>query len=183
MPITQSCAIVAIRWSPMAEPRRYRLWGLALMLLVLALDRLSKEALIDRLDGQDPITVTGFFNLVMVWNRGVSFGLFQQDQTTGRLVLAGFAVLVALGLAIWLWRAAAPLLAAGLGLVIGGALGNAYDRLIYGAVADFFDAHLMGVHFWAFNIADAAITFGVICLMADAVFFSGRPMPAATKEN
>lgn len=167
----------------MAEPRRRWPLGIALTVLVLVLDRLSKEALIARLDGQDPIIVTDFFNLVMVWNRGVSFGLFQQDEALGRSLLAGFALAVALGLAVWLWRSTATLLACGLGLVIGGALGNAYDRLIYGAVADFFDAHLLGIHFWAFNIADAAITFGVICLMIDAVVFSGRQTPAATKEN
>ncbi|RJF90008.1 signal peptidase II [Oleomonas cavernae] len=161
---------------------RHRGLGLILLALTLVADRVSKEALIGRLDGQDAITVTDFFNLVMVWNRGVSFGLFQQGDAAGRYLLTGFAVVVALVLIAWMWRNAARIAVTGLAFVAGGALGNAYDRVVYGAVADFFDFHLFGFHFWAFNIADAAITIGVGFLLLDA-FRGGAKVAPSLKEQ
>ncbi|MCF4164727.1 signal peptidase II [Zavarzinia compransoris] len=149
--------------------KRFRLLGVVLFVVTLVADRISKERLIALLDGQDPVQVTDFFNLVMVWNRGVSFGLFQQGDDSGRYLLTGFAVLVALMLLVWMWRSSSRLAAAGLALVAGGALGNAYDRVVLGAVADFFDFHVSGYHFWAFNIADSAITVGVGLLLLDAI--------------
>lgn len=148
---------------------RYRTFGLALLVLTLLLDRISKEWLVGLLDGQDPITVTGFFNLVMVWNRGVSFGLFQQGDDAGRYLLTGFAVIVGLVLIVWMLRSSTRLGVAGLALVAAGALGNAYDRVVFGAVADFLDFHFAGYHFWAFNVADSAITIGVGFLLLDAI--------------
>lgn len=148
---------------------RYRTFGLALLVLTLVLDRITKEWLVGLLDGQDPITVTGFFNLVMVWNRGVSFGLFQQGDDAGRYLLTGFAVIVGLVLIVWMLRSSTRLGVAGLALVAAGALGNAYDRVVFGAVADFLDFHFAGYHFWAFNVADSAITIGVGFLLLDAI--------------
>lgn len=148
---------------------RYRTFGLALLVLTLLLDRISKEWLVGLLDGQDPITVTSFFNLVMVWNRGVSFGLFQQGDDAGRYLLTGFAVIVGLVLIVWMLRSSTRLGVAGLALVAAGALGNAYDRVVFGAVADFLDFHFAGYHFWAFNVADSAITIGVGFLLLDAI--------------
>lgn len=148
---------------------RYRTFGLALLVLTLILDRISKEWLVGVLDGQDPITVTSFFNLVMVWNRGVSFGLFQQGDDAGRYLLTGFAVIVGLVLIVWMLRSSTRLGVTGLALVAAGALGNAYDRVVFGAVADFLDFHFAGYHFWAFNIADSAITIGVGFLLLDAI--------------
>lgn len=148
---------------------RYRTFGLALLVLTLVLDRITKEWLVGLLDGQDPITVTSFFNLVMVWNRGVSFGLFQQGDDAGRYLLTGFAVIVGLVLIVWMLRSSTRLGVAGLALVAAGALGNAYDRVVFGAVADFLDFHFAGYHFWAFNVADSAITIGVGFLLLDAI--------------
>jgi signal peptidase II len=165
-----------------AGAARHRGLGLTLLALTLAADRVSKEALIGRLDGQDPVAVTDFFTLVMVWNRGVSFGLFQQGDDVGRYLLTGFAVVVALVLIAWMWRNGARIAVIGLALVAGGALGNAYDRVVYGAVADFFDFHLDGIHFWAFNIADAAITIGVGFLLLDA-FRGGAKVAPSPKEQ
>lgn len=164
----------------MAE--RHRGLGLVLLALILVADRWTKELAIASLDGQDPITVTGFFNLVMVWNRGVSFGMFQQGDDMGRYLLTGFAVLVAIGLLVWMWRTPVRIAAIGLSLVAGGALGNAYDRIVYGAVADFLDFHLAGFHFWAFNIADSAITIGVGFLLLDA-FRGGAKVSPSPKEQ
>lgn len=165
----------------MADPRRLRILGLALFAAILVADRLSKEILVPLLDGQDPIVVTGFFNLVMVWNRGVSFGLFQQGDDVGRYLLTGFAVVVGLLLVIWMLRSTTGLAVTGLALVAAGALGNAYDRMVFGAVADFLDFHLSGYHFWAFNVADSGITIGVGLLLLDA--FRARPELAAVSKE
>lgn len=165
----------------MADPRRLRILGLVLFAAIFVADRLSKEILVPLLDGQDPIVVTGFFNLVMVWNRGVSFGLFQQGDDVGRYLLTGFAVVVGLLLVIWMLRSTTGLAVTGLALVAAGALGNAYDRMVYGAVADFLDFHLSGYHFWAFNVADSAITIGVGLLLLDA--FRARPELAAVSKE
>lgn len=165
----------------MADPRRLRILGLVLFAAIFVADRLSKEILVPLLDGQDPIVVTGFFNLVMVWNRGVSFGLFQQGDDVGRYLLTGFAVVVGLLLVIWMLRSTTRLAVTGLALVAAGALGNAYDRMVFGAVADFLDFHLSGYHFWAFNVADSAITIGVGLLLLDA--FRARPELAAVSKE
>jgi signal peptidase II len=136
--------------------------GLALAVAVLLLDRLSKWALIDELADLGIIEVTPFFNLVMVWNRGISFGFLQSGYDWAPYLLAALALAVALVLAVWLWRSRRRLTAA--------ALGNVVDRLLWQAVADFFDFHLMGYHWPAFNIADAAIVAGVAGLLMDGLF-------------
>jgi len=150
--------------------------SLVLGLAVLQIDRLVKVALVNRFMVERepwPVEVTSYFNLVMVWNRGISFGLFQSEET-GRWLLVGLAGLVSLALVVWIWRAANLWVGAALGLVLGGAIGNAWDRFLWGGVADFFDAHAFGYHFWAFNIADVGISVGVIMLVLDSLFARGR---------
>jgi signal peptidase II len=114
------------------------------------------------------IEVTPFLNGVAVWNSGVSFGFLAGHSEMMPYILAGFATAVSIGLAIWLTRARAPLLANGLGLVIGGAVGNIIDRLRFRAVVDFIDVHAAGFHWPAFNLADSAITIGVGLLLLDS---------------
>ena len=142
--------------------------GLAMALVVLGLDQLSKYWLLIWLADKDGwIKLTGFFNLVTVWNRGISFGIFQSGEI-GRWLLVSFSSLVCLGLGIWLWRQTRTWPVFALAMVIGGALGNIIDRILRGAVADFFDFHVMGYHWPAFNIADSAITIGVAMLLYDS---------------
>ncbi len=147
--------------------------------LALAADQASKNLLLYGYDfyALGPaarIDITAFFDLVMVWNRGVSYGLFQADGMTGTLLLTGVSLIAVLALSWWLRTADRRFLALGLGLVIGGALGNLIDRVLYGAVADFFHFHAFGYDWYVFNVADAAITVGVVALLWDG-FVSGKP--------
>jgi signal peptidase II len=150
--------------------RRPAALGLVLAVLTVALDRLTKAWALDALfDPPARIVLLDVLNLVPVWNRGVSFGLLSNDSAWGPWLLGGFALAVAVALLVWLLRADSRVLGAGLGLVIGGAVGNAIDRALYGAVVDFIDAHWDDLHWPAFNIADAAITLGVALLLLDAL--------------
>ncbi|MEQ9643450.1 MAG: signal peptidase II [Alphaproteobacteria bacterium] len=144
--------------------------GFAVALAVLALDRVSKLWLIDMVrEAGGFIEVTGFFNLVMVWNRGISFGLLPSEGA-GRWLLIAVTSAIVLALVVWMVRAKERWLVLALGLIIGGAAGNIIDRAWYGAVADFFDVHGFGYHWPAFNVADSAIVVGVAFLMLDALF-------------
>lgn len=120
------------------------------------------------------IEVTGFFNLVLTYNTGVSFGLFQGDSSWQPFFLVALNLLVAAGLLVWLRKQAFGLLPYAVGLVVGGALGNAIDRLHLPGVVDFLDFHLAGWHWPAFNIADSAIVCGVALIIADGLFQPGR---------
>lgn len=125
--------------------------------------------------GGEVIRVTDFFDYVLVWNTGISYGLFDglPVWVLGLVMLAAIAAL-----SVWWVRADSALVRLGLALCIGGALSNAIDRLLYGAVADFFHLHWGTWSFYIFNIADVAITAGVILLIAD-LFGLGRPRKSA----
>jgi signal peptidase II len=146
-----------------------RLFLIAL-LLTLALDQASKLYLFFIVDiaARQPIEVTPFFNLILVWNQGISYGMFQQTSEFGRWALTLFKVVAAIGLSIWAWRAAEKWLCLGLGLIAGGALGNAIDRVLYGAVLDFAHLYWGKLSWYVFNIADAAIVVGVLLLLYDS---------------
>lgn len=148
-------------------------WGAAAAATALAADQASKALLLygfnfrDMAPG-DHIPVLPFFDLVMVWNRGISYGLFQSQGLSGTLLLTLFSLAAIAALTWWLTRTERPFPAIGLGLVIGGATGNVIDRIMYGAVADFFHFHAFGRDWYVFNVADAAITVGVVALLIDA---------------
>lgn len=120
------------------------------------------------------VPVAGPVNLTMVWNQGVSFGLFRGEADWVRWALAAFSLGVAIALGVWSRRVERPMLGAAIGLVMGGAVGNLIDRVRLGAVADFLD--FQALHFpWVFNIADSAITVGVVLLLLDSVRRDVRP--------
>ncbi|MCP5366995.1 MAG: signal peptidase II [Hyphomicrobiales bacterium] len=145
--------------------------GLAIAAVVAALDQATKWWILTRvMDPPRTIEVTPFFNLVMAWNRGVSFGLFDGDSPYNAWVLTALAVAIVIALLAWLARAQGPAILAGIGLVVGGAVGNVIDRLRFGAVADFLDFHAAGLHWPAFNLADSAITLGAVLLVLDSLF-------------
>ena len=135
----------------------------------LALDQGHKYWMLDvyHMAERGRVAVTSFLDLVLVWNHGISYGLLRQDSDTGRVVLIGFSLAMAAALTLWMVNAASRLSAFSLGLIVGGALGNAADRIVHGAVADFFAFHYAGYHWYIFNIADVAIAAGVIGLLLD----------------
>jgi signal peptidase II len=148
--------------------------GWLVALAALAADQFSKDYLLYGLDFRAlgpaaRIQVLPIFDLVMVWNRGVSYGLFQAGSFAGMAMLTIFSLIAVVALSFWLIKAERSILGVGLGLVIGGALGNVIDRVLYGAVADFFHFYAFGHDWYVFNVADAAITVGVVVLLLDAV--------------
>lgn len=142
----------------------------ALALGGLIADQASKWWMLDKVGiaSRPPIEITSFFNLVMVWNKGISFGMFAGQEAAWFLII--MALVIVAVLLVWLARCRERLIAAAIGLIVGGALGNVIDRLRFGAVADFFDFHLMGYHWPAFNIADSLIFIGVVLLCWDSMF-------------
>ena len=154
--------------------------GLRLGLSVAAVTFLADQALklwilfIFDLAARGRVAVLPFLDLVMVWNRGISYGLFQQDGGIGRLILLAISVAACVFLVFWLRRGVGRLEAWALGLILGGAAGNAVDRFAYGAVADFILLHAGSHEWYVFNIADAAIVVGVALLLYGAFQGQGR---------
>jgi signal peptidase II len=147
--------------------------GALVAALALAADQASKNLLLygfqfKELGREARIELAPFADLVMVWNRGVSYGLLQAGSLAGTIALTVFSLAAVAALSWWLGKADRRILAVGLGLVIGGAIGNVIDRVLYGAVADFFHFHAFGRDWYVFNVADAAITVGVVLLLLDA---------------
>ena len=157
--------------SKLQSPRRIFVCGLSIAALVLVLDQLSKWWVVGTVM-QPPriIPVTPFFNLVLGWNRGISFGLFHGDSAFNVWGLPAIALIIVAFLLVWLWRSTDALLSVAIGLIVGGALGNVIDRIRYGAVADFLDFHALGYHWPAFNLADTGIAIGAALLIYDSLF-------------
>ncbi len=146
--------------------------GLLTTFLTLGADQASKLWLYFRTDLvlTQPWQLSPYADLVVVWNRGVSYGMFQQDGDLGRWVLVAFSLAAVVGLSVWMRRAGSILLGISLGLIIGGAVGNAIDRALYGAVFDFVHLHAGTWSWYVFNLADAAIVAGVLGLVVDALW-------------
>ena len=148
--------------------------GLTLAAVVVLLDQLSKwwvlRLLLPRAPHERMIEFTPFFNLVLVSNRGVSFGLFNDgNEATNALIFTAIAAVIVVCLVVWLTRTRDALLTVAIGLVIGGAIGNVIDRLRLGWVVDFLDFHAAGWHWPAFNVADSAIVVGVGLMLLDGL--------------
>ena len=153
--------------------------GLGVALVVALLDQALKAWMLALVFEPPRVLVLApFFNLAPAWNRGVSFGLLAHGSDWAPWLLAALATGIALYLLRWLSRAENPWVAAALGLVLGGAVGNAVDRLRFGAVVDFLDFHAFGWHFWAFNLADSAITVGAAGLLLTSLLAERLSQPA-----
>lgn len=158
---------------------RRRFWGplsplvLALAALVFGLDQTHKWWMIDvyGIESRAPVRVTPFLDLVMVWNKGVSYGML---TTHTQELLIGLSLFITLLLWAWSSMAERAVTAAALAMVIGGALANAFDRAFRGAVADFFYLHYQSFNWYVFNLADVAIVAGVALLMYESLFSGGQ---------
>ena len=155
---------MAVRlWSPLAP------LVLGLAALVFAVDQLHKYWMLNvyGINEKAPVSITSFFDLVMVWNKGVSYGLFTTHTQEWLIALT-----LAIAVLLWIWACGAKraIAAAAIGMVIGGALGNAFDRFARGAVADFFHFYYQQFSWYVFNIADIAIVAGVALLMYESLF-------------
>lgn len=160
---------------PVAEPTgkavtRLGAAAFALAAVVIVIDQMVKTWILVGLDLPGRVTVpfAGPIHLTMVWNQGVSFGLLRADHDVVRWALTAFSLIVALVLAWWARNSTRPLMGLGLGLVMGGAVGNAIDRFRFGAVVDFVDVTRL-MFPWVFNVADSAICLGVALLLLDSL--------------
>lgn len=151
---------------------RFLRFGLMLALAVLVVDQTSKLWLIFGTSIRQtwPWALAPFLDFTVVWNRGISYGLFQQETELGRWLLAAFKIGAAIFLTFWLRKAESRSEATGIGLIIGGAIGNAIDRIWHGAVFDFVHLHWGDFSWYVFNVADAAIVFGVVFMLWGQLF-------------
>jgi signal peptidase II len=168
-------------FAPANEARAPLLWGaltrfaLAVALVAAAIDQAAKLWLLFVFDlgARGIVTLTPFLDLVLIWNTGISYGLLRQEGPLGQWVLLALKAAAVVLLWIWLARTSSRLTALSLGLIIGGAIGNAIDRLAYGAVADFVLFHVTTASFsfkwYVFNLADVAIVAGVIGLLYETL--------------
>ena len=158
-------------WGP------YSRLGGAVFLATLLLDQAHKWWMLEIYGIQERgrVTVTPFLDLVFVKNIGISYSMFDQESYAGQIMLAVFGLAATVALWVWLARGATSrLLAVSLGLIMGGAIGNAIDRLVLGGVADFFSLHAFGFYWYVFNIADVTIVAGVIGLLYDSLLASRK---------
>ncbi len=153
--------------------------GVIAAIAALLLDQASKLWLLFVFDiaNRGAVSVTPFFDLALAWNTGISYGWFADQGPAGQAVMLAVKAIAVVALAIWMARATTRMATLGLGLIIGGAIGNAIDRLAYGAVLDFALLHVAiggQVYRWyVFNLADVAIVVGVAALLYDS--FIGQP--------
>ena len=157
--------------------------GILAALVTLVADQASKLWLLNGFDlaRKGVVKVTPFFDLVLAWNIGISFGWLQNDGQAAQIALMGVKVVAVVALAIWMAKSQTRLATVALGLIIGGAIGNGVDRLAYGAVVDFalFHIEIGGntYNWYVFNLADVAIVAGVAALLYDS--FLGGPAAKA----
>ena len=149
--------------------------GLIAAVVTLIADQASKFWLVHVFDlaHRDPVRLTPFFDLVLAWNIGISFGWFQNDSALAQFALMAVKAVAVIALAIWMARSRTLLATIALGMIIGGAIGNAIDRIAYGAVVDFALFHLQigekTFNWYVFNLADVAIVAGVTALLYDSL--------------
>lgn len=161
----QRIASRSVVWS------RWALLALVVLVATAAVDQAHKFWMLEvyGIEAKGRVEITPFLDLVFVKNIGVSYSLFNQESAEGQYMLVAFAVLASAGLWFWLnWSKGGRLMAVSLGLIIGGAIGNAIDRLRIGGVADFISLHAFGFHWYVFNVADVAIVAGVIGLLYES---------------
>ena len=155
-----------------------RLFGLIVAALIFAADQFSKYVVTVPFDlkSRGQIEILPFFNLTWVENYGVSMGFLTADSELGKWLLIALTGVIAMGVLVWLWREKNRQDVLALGLILGGALGNILDRVRFGHVVDFADLHFGDIRpFLVFNVADAAISIGVVILLLRALLVREKP--------
>jgi signal peptidase II len=149
-----------------------RVFGLIALAATLVIDQSHKlwMLFVYRIFDHQPVHVGPFLDLIVAWNPGISYSLLRATTEVERYMLLALALAAIMLLFAWLWRARSRPTALALGLIIGGAAGNAYDRWAYGAVADFFRFHVGELSWYVFNLADVAIVAGVALLLLESLF-------------
>ncbi|WP_026608198.1 signal peptidase II [Methylocapsa acidiphila] len=157
-----------------------RLLGALAAAAVLAADQANKLWLIFvyGIEARQPVRLAPFFDVVYAKNPGISYSLLRAQSPVERVALLALTLAATICIGVWLWRASTRLVGLGLGLIVGGALGNAVDRIAYGFVADFYHFHVGSFSWYVFNLADVAIVIGVALLLYDSLFLT-RKTPAA----
>src|SRR5579884_2096910 len=158
----------------MSQNHEMRKWNFLIAAAVILLDRVAKWAVSANIAMHDTLAIIpGFFRLTHVENSGAAFGLFDQSPSQWKLaVLIAFSVVALIVVSILLWRNSFAMNTTGVGLslIMGGALGNLWDRIIDGRVVDFLEFYLGSYHWPAFNVADSAIVIGAVLLMSEILF-------------
>jgi signal peptidase II len=150
------------------DSHSWPIMGIGLALLIIILDQISKWVVLNHLMvPPQTLPITSFFNIVLTWNRGVSFGLLSSSNPYGPWLLAAIAFGFIAVIILWIWQAETKAMALAFGSVLGGAAGNLSDRLRFGAVTDFIDFHAFGYPWATFNIADTAIVIGVALILLE----------------
>lgn len=159
------------------QGKKLFLLGIIIAFFVAFLDLLSKRMIFAILEQQavvnPEIKIFDFFSLVYVWNRGVSFGMFNKLENS-HIIFSVIQGLILVILFFWLYHNKKPHFTYAIGLIAGGAFGNLVDRVKYGAVADFLDFHIASYHWPAFNLADSCVFVGVMILIFDEMIFNSK---------
>jgi len=159
--------------------------GFLVAALTLVADQASKLYVLFVLDlpVREPIRLAPVLDLIVVWNRGISYGLFQQHTEPGRWVLIAVSLVASVALSLWIRRTPSRWLALSLALIVGGAVGNAIDRVVFGAVFDFIHFHVGSFSWYVFNVADAAIVAGVAGLLYDSFVLDRRRLRPSRRRS
>ena len=152
-----------------------KLINLILITSIFALDRISKIYIIKifELENKVDIYLTEYLNLYLIWNKGVAFGLFSVNENFLYNVITGIIIIICIVMMVMIYNSNG-FKNFSLILVLGGALGNLFDRMYYSAVPDFIDFHINGFHWFVFNVSDIFITLGIICLIFDEIFVNNK---------
>ena len=159
--------------------------GILLGLVILLADQASKYWVLhgSNLTDGHVLNILPILDFVLVWNHGVTFGILNGSGGPAWVFLAAIALAVVAGLFIWLWTTERLVTTLAIGAIAGGAVGNVLDRLRYGAVVDFIEAHIGAYAFYVFNIGDSAIVCGVAVLMAESIFRGRRAVAAEPRRR
>ncbi|GHF17073.1 lipoprotein signal peptidase [Kordiimonas sediminis] len=167
----------------MIKPGPYSKISLLVVCLILIVDQISKWWILYSFDlpARQSVEILPFFNLTMVWNSSISMGLIPPEWSNKYALIVGTG-LISLWVLIWMLKTGSKREAIALAVVLGGAVGNLIDRIIYGAVVDFVHLHAGGYSFYVFNVADSAITLGVILLLIDGLLADDKSPKNAAKD-